>query len=126
MTEDLASKKRLPKFDRAWVLIDKLSGKTRGINALMVLHLFVHAVKQRGIVAVAVTDEGQAFFTNMGFTVVTLPEKNDVIRRICYLETSSLNMEDVQRCLGMDDIIFDICWRKGLSSATADKRIARC
>lgn len=62
----------------------------------------------------------------MGFTVVKLPEKNDVIRRICYLETSSLNIEDVQQRLKMDDIIFDICWRKGRSSATANKMIARC
>jgi hypothetical protein len=121
LTDAYNRRHKLPNFDDNWLLIDVVSSSKRGTATILLLHVYLAAMraKKEGLVAVAVTASGKRLFENLGF------ESHK--REIFYLHANSLSLARVHRRLQLDNaIVTQICWRKGLTEKTASSVISRC
>ena len=118
-TDAYLRRHKLP-IDANTLLIDVFSSSRKGVGTLLVLEAYLAAMRMRrsGVACVAVTAGGRKLFDALGF-------ERHKSTELYYVQAGALQMAKVHAKLGVDGVL-DLCWRKGLTPASAQNIIGRC
>ena len=130
ITTAFCSDNSIPRLGSSWLLCDVVVSKKRSSGALLVLQVYMLAMRSKrpGVCAVAVTKAGKSLLETLGFRGVSFRE-GGVTKTFMYTKTGSLSMEQINRRLsfaGDKTLLQDLCFRFGLTPATSSKVMGRC
>ena len=130
ITATFCTDNNVPRIGSNWLLCDVVVSNKRYSGALLVLQVYLLAMrsKKTGVCAVAVTKAGKNLFESLGFRSVSFRE-GGVPKAFMYAKAGSLSMEQINRRLsfaGDKTLLQDLCFRFGLTRATSSKVMGRC
>ena len=119
-----------PRLNGGWLLVDVIASSQPGSASLLLLHAYLAAMRARmaGVVAVCVTPKGSDVFTKQGFSHHSY-RQGGAPRTLVWIHTGELRFEDVAARLrygGGRRTTEELCFRLGLSAASAHKLQSRC
>ena len=119
-----------PRFNSSWMLVDVVASSQPGGGSLLLLHAYLVALKARaaGVIAVCVTPKGTDVFTKQGYQRHTYTHEG-ARRTLVWIRVGDLRFEEVAQRLryaGGRRTTEELCFRLGLSPATAHKLQSRC
>lgn len=129
--ESYRAKHALPALDQYW-FIDVVCSKTQPSATLLVLSAYALTAKTKppakGIAAVAISRQALRVFQELGFAAHPYREQNQQ-RWLVHATHGDVTMARAMQRLRFDghrEVVSGLCFRMGLTKASADKIVARC
>ena len=130
--EEYILKHELPTDLTQYLLIDVICSRKPPSALLSVLFLFKKASQTRsnkllGLAAICINKQALSLFAGLGFHQHEFRERG-ATRWLVYLRIDELNMRSVASRLKFEgsETLFNLCYRRGLTSRSKDKIIGRC
>ena len=122
----------LPTDLTQYLLIDVICSRKPPSALLSILYLFRKASQTRsnrlmGLAAICINKQALSLFAGLGFHKHEFREKG-ATRWLVFLRTDELDMKSVASRLKFEgsELLFNLCFRRGLTSRTKDKVVGRC